>query len=185
MADGIFAGEEARRHGLADDDGGWAPGVARIEQTSGAQRNTQRAKVALRGELPADVGRPLAGGHRTIDAPKRHGPVVARQRRDHRGSDRLDVRQRLDALERLRVERPANVVLFVAAVRQRKLHGQHACGREAGVHGQQLREAAQGQARAGQEDDRQRDLRRHESRGRALRFGRHACAGARRPYRSC
>ena len=156
------------------------PVASRASNSRPARSGIRSApKVAGDASCQPTSGGRCPAGKRMIDPLQRRGPVVAGQRRHHGGADGVDLRQRLDAVERAGVERPPGLVCRRSGRPAARAARSARRRREAGIDGQQVREAAQRQPGAGQQHDGERDLDRHERRRRRSRAASSCCRRSR------
>ena len=163
LAERVLARPQLRRERLVhDDDSRLVARVVLVEEPARDERDPHRLEVAASHDADVGVDEGLAGRGRAPlhrdRAPRHH--LAQRQRRDAaRGAH---AGQRREALPELPVGLEHGGGLGVARTAHRELEGQHALRVEAGRHPLDAREAAHEQARADEQDDRERDLAGHE-----------------------
>ena len=159
LADRVFRSEEAAGHRLVDQRDGSGPVAVRLpERAAAANRDLRRAKE-VRRDAPVVGDRFLVGGpvgaafdpEISVHARSAHGQAV---RRCYGG----DAGQGREALERVPVEGAAGLRAAVAVGGQRELEGGGAVQPESRVDVLKRRHRTQHQARADQQDQRERDL---------------------------
>ena len=166
LSDGVAVRPEPARQGLVhdDDERGVLP-IAGLEQAAAAEPRTHGLEVARRRRADARHRLPLIRPRLAAldDEDLRHLAVAERRRR--REARAPHAGQRGHARVELRIERPrARLIAALRQVLPRHRHAahEHALRPEAGIHGQQLAEAAQQQRRHDQQHHRQGELRHHE-----------------------
>ena len=164
LADRVAAGPELPGHAFVHDDDGRRPRVvAREDPATPENRSSDGLEVAGRNRAVVDDrnGRSGLGGlplHVQLllrIAPAERDPV--HQPRLMRS------RNRSQRLEQPALEHPDHRVVCVLGPRQLDPRGQHAVGPESGIHLQGAPEASEQQPGSDQQDQRQGELRDHES----------------------
>jgi hypothetical protein len=161
---GVLAFEVGLREGLVDDHDRRAAGdVGLLEPAAGHEVHPHRRQVARVADLVLDdrrVGVALLPAL-ALDLDVAVG-VVAVERQVVDDADRLDARHRRALLEEAGIEAGDRGVVLVARGRQRELRGDHAARIEADLETGQAHEAAQEQAGADEQGERQRHLGAHQ-----------------------
>ncbi len=167
LAEWALAGEIALRQGPVDDDHPRrARDVALVEDAPGEDRDAQRLEIARRGDPLLGEGLFAARILAPLDAEPPVGPSAERDVADQGCG--LDARERLRALTHLAEEGGLLLRLRVAAGRQEEIAADHALGVETLVDGEQPVEAAQEQAGADEQGERERHLGHDERAAQAL-----------------
>jgi len=179
----ILAREERARRRLVEEEDGPATIVVRFgRQPPAHETHAERFEVPRRDDEPIGTRTSPGDGHTALDVespvPRLHG-----QGQSGRGSGHADAGDHADLLEHLGVEGGDLGALPIARGGRGGAEGEDAGGLEAGGSALQPREALHEQARAGEEDDGDRDLGRDQraaqaaSHRRASRLAQHLVEG--------